>query len=203
MNARRSDDEKVLDVLMEDSLWLKKAKKEKKADEKMPDTGKQPEKIQTEAGIVKEEPVEHKNEPSKNNTYTINEAETPEEGFGEVDYAILKSVTYGFKDIKQISKALQIRSFVIEKHINKLIKEGYIKYFQYCVLTSNGKEALDGFEKNNPEDVWKPIDEFIVSVTERNNKRNLKLQKTLDIILLIATIILIILIVLIYFGIIA
>jgi hypothetical protein len=122
-----------------------------------------------------------------------------EKGFGEVDYAILKSITYGFKDIKQISKALQIRTLVVEKHVYDLIKEGFLKYFQYAVITSKGKDAIFDFEANKPEDVWKPIDEFIVSVIEYNKERSLKFHKMIDIVLLISMIILIILII--YFGI--
>lgn len=121
-----------------------------------------------------------------------------EKEFGELDYAILKSITYGFENIKQISKALQIRTMIVERHVYKLIKEGFIKYFQNCVLTSKGKYAIEEFEKNNPEDVWKPIDEFILSVIEHNKEKKVKLQKMIDIALLISSVTLIILII--YFG---
>ena len=118
-----------------------------------------------------------------------------------MDYAILKSVTFGFKTIKEISEVLQIRTMVIEKHIYKLIQDGFIKYFQYCVITSSGKQAIEDFVKNNPEDVWMPIDEFILSVIEQKKERNLKFQKMVDLILLISMIVLIVLII--YFGLIA
>jgi hypothetical protein len=181
MNNESSQDKKVLDLFMEDGLWLKKRRFEKK------EKGAALESTEstTEDKLVRQE-------ATANN-------ETPEKEFTEVDYAVLKSVTYGFKNIKQISKTLQIRAFVVEKHINNLIKDGYIKYFQYCALTSKGKQAIEDFEKNNPEDAWKPIDEFIVSIIERNKEQNLKLSKLIDVILLISIITLIILII--YFGI--
>ncbi len=181
MNMDRTEDKKVLDILMDDSLWLKKIRKEKETQ--------------------KEQEIEEKIEvssPAEVNKDSFT-ADIHEKGFGEVDYAILKSITYDFKTIRQISSALQIRTIVVEKHIYDLIKEGFIKYFQYCVLTSKGKSAIEDFEKNNPEDVWKPIDDFIVSIIERKKTQNLKIQKIIDMILLISIIILIILII--YFGI--
>ncbi len=199
MNDESSQDRKVLDLFMEDSLWLKKRSPEKKAAVEETDIEKKQLKVRSEEAIAKESIEEDKTKLIKQEAYTVNEAETPEKGFEEVDYAVLKSVTYGFKNIKQISKALQIRAFVVEKHVYNLIKEGDIKYFQYCVLTSKGKQTIEDFEKNNPEDVWKPIDEFILSVIEKNKEENLKLQKLIDMILLVSTIALIILII--YFGI--
>lgn len=117
---------------------------------------------------------------------------------GEVDYAILKSISYGFKTNKEIARSLKIRSIIVEKHVYNLLKEGFIKYFQYAILTTKGKAAITGFEKDNSKDVWKPIDEYIISVIEYKNDRNLRWQKRIDTILLGSIIILIVLII--YFG---
>ncbi len=192
-------DKKVIDFFMDDGLWLKKiTKKDKTVKEEQKKEENQEISSPEEAPI--KEPIVHEKKLIKEN---INEemgaTPTSEKGFGEVDYAILKSITYGFKDIKQISKALQIRTIVIEKHVYDLIKDGFLKYFQYAVITTKGKDAIFDFEANNPEDVWKPIDEFIVSVIEKNKERSLKIQKLFDQLLLILIIILIILII--YFGI--
>ncbi|MFZ3168027.1 MAG: hypothetical protein WA130_10475 [Candidatus Methanoperedens sp.] len=178
----KTNDKKVLDFLMDDGTW-----------EKTP--GKKI--VQKQQEIEKQ-----KQEVSSSDKITENrKTDVSEDEFGEVDYAILKSVTFGFKTIKEISEALQIRTMVIEKHIYKLIQDGFIKYFQYCVITSSGKQAIEDFVKNNPEDVWMPIDEFILSVIEQKKVRNLKFQKMVDLILLVSMIVLIILII--YFGLIA
>jgi hypothetical protein len=175
----KTSDKEVLDFFMDDSPWLPPKEQKKIA----------------EINIIKSQKPETMNEEK---VAEKQEMENEEIGFGEVDYAILKSITYGFKDINEISNALQIRNLVVEKHIFKLIKEGFIKYFQFCVLTSTGKNAIEEYEINNPEDIWKPIVEFIVTVIERKKERSLKIQKIVDIVLLIAMIILIILIF--YFG---
>ena len=194
-----SKDKDVLDLFMDDSLWIKRIKRRKKTPGEKQKVAEKPGISQDEITVKSDEVIDKKNEIVNEDTYTdTGTADNSEKEFGEVDYAILKSVTYGFKTIKQISRALQIRTLVVEKHAYKLIKEGLIKYFQHAVLTSRGKQAIEDFEKNNPEDVWKPIDEFIVYVIERNKERNLRLQKIVDIVLLVSTIILIILII--YFG---
>jgi hypothetical protein len=198
MNTEKKD-KTVIDLFMDDSLWLKKiTKKEKIVEEQKVE--EKPEISPPEEAAIKKETIIDEKKLIRENIYE-DSATTPasEKGFGEVDYAILKSITYGFKDIKQISKALQIRTLVVEKHVYDLIKEGFLKYFQYAVITSKGKDAIFDFEANNPEDVWKPIDEFIVSVIEYKKERNLKFHKMIDIVLLISMIILIILII--YFGI--
>jgi len=178
----KTNDKKVLDFLMDDGTW---------------------EKIPGKKTVQKQQEIEkQKQEVSSSDKITENrKSDVSENEFGEVDYAILKSVTLGFKTIKEISEVLQIRTMVIEKHIYKLIQDGFIKYFQYCVITSRGKEAIEDFVKNNPEDVWMPIDEFILSVIEQKKERNLKFQKMVDLILLVSMIVLIILII--YFGLIA
>ena len=195
----KENDRKVLDFFMDDSTWEeipgKKTVLKKQRVEKPP--------VNQQNKIIKSkrEDIVVQKELTKENPDEKNETANPENEFGEVDYAILKSVTYGFKTIKEIAGALQIRTMVIEKHVYELIKNGYIKYFQYCVITSKGKQAIEDFVLNNHEDVWQPIDEFIVSVIEQKKERNLKLQKMIDIILLISIIVLIILII--YFGIFA
>ncbi|NJD76629.1 MAG: hypothetical protein FIB08_05960 [Candidatus Methanoperedens sp.] len=190
---------KALDFIMDDSLWFKKKPVEKKIS-----GGKE----ETEQKIEITYPPEEtrkalsdnlRDKLAKESEYKKGDiARADEKGFGEVDYAILKSVTYGFKTNRQISKTLQIRTIVIEKHIYKLIQEGYVKYFQYCVLTSKGGQAIEDFEKNNPEDVWRPINDFIVSVIENSKEREEKLVKMIDLALLVSIIILIILVI--YFG---
>jgi hypothetical protein len=193
----KENDRKVLDFFMDDSTWEeipgKKTVLKKQRVEKPPVN--QPNKI-IESKI---EDIVVQKELTKENPDGKNETANPEIEFGEVDYAILKSVTYGFKTIKEIAGALQIRTMVIEKHVYNLIKNGYIKYFQYCVITSKGKQAIEDFIINNNEDVWQPIDEFIESVIEQKKERNLKLQKMIDMVLLISIIVLILLII--YFGI--
>jgi|GEM_PF-2305675 len=198
----KSKDKEVLNFFMEDSPWIKpkdkKQKESKKPDEKIS--------IDLHKAIIKQDEKINEKHDSITQVQKINEniyeemdiSDNEDKGFGEVDYAILKSVTYGFKSINEIANALQIRNLVVEKHIYKLIKDGFIKYFQFCVITNQGKNAIEEFEKNNAEDVWKSIDEFIVLVIEMRKERNIKIQKTIDLILVISVIILIILVI--YFG---
>ncbi len=183
-----SKDNELINFFMDDGLLFKKQKtrKVKKAIEEKENTIEIPQ--TSEVSVVEE--------VTKN--VAEEEHKISKEGFGEVDYAILKAITYDFKTTKEIAKALKIRNVIIERHIYKLIKEGLVKYFQYAVLTSKGKLAIKNFE-NNPEDVWKPIDEYIVSVIKRNKERSLKFQRAIDFSLLVSVIILIILII--YFGI--
>lgn len=199
-----SSDKEVLNFFMEDSPWIKpkdiKQKVSKKQAEKiLIETQKAEIGPDEEKKIKKQETIAQVQKIKELNFEGQDLTEYEDTGFGEVDYAILKSVTYGFKTINEIANALQIRNLMVEKHIFKLIKEGFIKYFQFCVLTSQGKNAMEEFEKNNHEDVWKPIDEFIVIVIEKKKERNINIQKTIDLILVISVIILIILVI--YFGI--
>lgn len=200
MSMDSSLDKKVMDLFMDDSIWINKIKKKEKIVEKE-------QRVEEAEEIVRDSPHEEsapasivdKKKLIKEKRIQTPEKEAPDEkGFGEVDYAILKSITYGFKEMKQISGALQIRTLIVEKHVYALIKEGYLKYFQYAVITSKGEDAIIDFENNNPEDVWKPIDEFILAVMENKKERSVKMQKMIDLFLLIAMIVLIILII--YFG---
>lgn len=198
----KTNDKKVLDFLMDDGTWEKAPGK--KIVQKQQEIEKQ--KVSSPDNITenrKSENMEHINVTKVLTKYTDAKTDTDvsENEFGEVDYAILKSVTLGFKTIKEISDVLQIRTMTIEKHIYKLIQDGFIKYFQYCVITSSGKQVIEDFVKNNPEDVWMPIDEFILSVIEQKKERNLKFQKMVDLVLLISMIVLIVLII--YFGVFA
>lgn len=161
----KENEKKVLDFFMDDSTWekipVKKKEQKQRIIEKPEDNtpNEIPEiKKSVAAEFLSKEEIDKKNDADV------------EEEFGEVDYAILKSVTYGFKTIKEISQVLQIRTMFIEKHIYKLIKDGFIKYFEYCVITSKGKNTIEDYVKNNPEDVWRPIDEFIASVIEEKKK---------------------------------
>ena len=197
----KKKDKKVLDFLMDDGTWeqipgkkIVQLQKIEKPEVSLSETTNERRKSQNIGDISDASKV-----LTKEDIDTKTDADVPDNEFGEVDYALLKSVTYGFKTMKEIAEALQIRTMVIEKHVYKLVKNGYIKYFQYCVITSKGKQALEDFAINNHEDVWQPIDEFIVSVIEQKKERNLKLQKMIDMILLISIIVLIILII--YFGI--
>lgn len=198
----KTNDKKVLDFLMDDGTWEKAPGK--KIVQKQQEIEKQ--KVSSPDNITenrKSENMEHINVTKvlTKDTDAKTDTDVSENEFGEVDYAILKSVTLGFKTIKEISDVLQIRTMTIEKHIYKLIQDGFIKYFQYCVITSSGKQVIEDFVKNNPEDVWMPIDEFILSVIEQKKERNLKFQKMVDLVLLISMIVLIVLII--YFGVFA
>ena len=197
----KKKDKKVLDFLIDDGTWeqipgkkIVQLQKIEKPEVSLSETTNERRKSQNIGDISDASKV-----LTKEDIDTKTDADVPDNEFGEVDYALLKSVTYGFKTMKEIAEALQIRTMVIEKHVYKLVKNGYIKYFQYCVITSKGKQALEDFAINNHEDVWQPIDEFIVSVIEQKKERNLKLQKMIDMILFISIIVLIILII--YFGI--
>ncbi|NJD51797.1 MAG: hypothetical protein FIB07_02915 [Candidatus Methanoperedens sp.] len=197
----KSKDKDVLNFFMDDSPWLTPKDVKQKTPKKQPEENiiksqKAETRQDEEKTIQKEGPVVQVRRIRENN-YQDN-TENEDIVFGEVDYAILKSVTYGFKTIKEISNALQIRSPVVEKHIYKLIKDGFIKYFQFCVITSKGKNVIEEFETGNPEEVWRPIIEFIEIVIENRKERNIKIQKSIDLILVVSVIILIILII--YFG---
>lgn len=192
----KKKDTKVLDFLMDDGTWEKMP--EKKTVQKQQKIEKSQVYPPNKISETRKVDIAAQKELTKEDPDEKNETGDPENEFGEVDYAILRSVTYGFKNIKEIADALQIRSMIIEKHVYALIKNGYIKYFQYCIITSKGKQAIEDFVLNNNEDVWEPIDEYIVSVIEQKKARNLKLQKMIDMILLISMIVLIILII--YFG---
>jgi len=190
-------DKEVLNFFMEDSPWIKpkdrKQKELKKPPEKNLMDSQKAEIRHDEEKIIEKQATIAPVQKKESNYEEQDIAESEDTGFGEIDYAILKSIEYGFKTINEISNALQIRNFVVEKHIYRLVKEGFIKYFQFCVITSIGKNAIEEFEKNNPEDVWKPIDEFIVMVIENRKERNIKIQKMIDLILVISVVILIIL----------
>lgn len=197
----KSKDKDVLNFFMDDSPWIKPKDVKQKTPKKQPEEIIiKPQKAETrqdeKKSVQKEDPIIQV-QRVRENTYQDNK-ENEEIVFGEVDYAILKSLTYGFKTIKEISNALQIRNSVAEKHIYKLIKDGFIKYFQFCVITSKGKNVIEEFETNNSEDIWRPIIEFIEIVIENRKERSIKIQKTIDLILVVSVIILIILII--YFG---
>lgn len=200
----KSNDKEVLNFFMEDSPWIKpkdmkKKESKKPAEEILIDSEKGETRQDKEEIIEKQDTIAQVQKIKGYNYEEQDLTETEDTAFGEVDYAILKSVTYGFKTINEIANVLQIRTLVVEKHIFKLIKEGLLKYFQFCVITSQGKNAIEEFEKNNVQDVWKPIDEFIVIVIEKRKERNIQIQKTIDLVLIISVILLIILII--YFGI--
>lgn len=193
MNTDKTEDEKILDFFMDDNLQFNKdtIKKPILLDlepEKDKNSGSKDRSLQNEVSMKDHISIE------KTNTSDTNDTD-----FEELDYAILKSIHYGFKTNREISKVLKIRSIIVEKHIYKLLREGYIKYFEHAFLTSLGNSAILDFEKNKSEDIWKPIDRYIVSVIENRKEFKLKAQKTIDVLLLALILILIILII--YFGI--
>ncbi len=112
-----------------------------------------------------------------------------------VDYAILKSLIFGPKTITDMVGLLEIRSLVIEKHIYELIKVGFVNFQQRFFITQNGKEKIYSFERDNPVDFWKSVDDFIVLSIENKKNRKIRLYKTVDFLLLISMAILIILII--------
>lgn len=127
------------------------------------------------------------------------------EKIGEVDYAILKSVNYirnlnirdlG-KEIREITKILNIRAIIIEKHIFALIKNEFININEHCIVTYKGEDAIFEFERNNGE--WKNIDNFIMAQIKNRKERNLKFYTIADKFLLVLIVICIVYIVYIVF----
>ncbi|MHC1571308.1 MAG: hypothetical protein ACXQTM_03590 [Methanosarcinales archaeon] len=116
----------------------------------------------------------------------------------EVDYAILKAVSYGMVTFKDLSRKLQIKMFAVEKHVDKLISMRYLRFFKHLILTERGVNAIADYEERESEEVWKPIDEFITSVGKVDEARRERMQRLVDKALLVAVTILIILII--YFG---
>ncbi|CAD7769658.1 hypothetical protein AIOGIFDO_00657 [Candidatus Methanoperedenaceae archaeon GB37] len=116
----------------------------------------------------------------------------------EIDYAILKAVSYGMVTFKDLSRKLQIKMFAVEKHVDKLISMRYLRFFKHLILTDRGVNAIADYEERESEEVWKPIDEFITSVGKVDEARRERIQRLVDKALLVAVTILIILII--YFG---
>jgi hypothetical protein len=111
-----------------------------------------------------------------------------------VDYAILKSLIIGTWTIPDIVNLLQMRTLIIEKHIYELTRGGFADFqSQHFVITPRGKEFIYSFERDNPIEVWKPVDNFITRSIENRKKGKIRLYKTVDIILLISMVILVIL----------
>lgn len=117
-----------------------------------------------------------------------------------VDYAILKTLVIGNLSTPDIVNLLQIRTLVVEKHIYELTREGYVDFqSQHFVITQKGKDSILSFERDNPVNVWKPVEDFIVQTIENRKKEKIGFYKTVDFILLVLMVILIILAI--YFGI--
>lgn len=113
-----------------------------------------------------------------------------------VDYAILKSLTFGTWTIMDMVKLLQIRSLVVEKHIYELNKVGFVDFqLQQFIITSKGKDTVFSFEKDNPINVWKPVDDFIMHSIENRKNEKIRFYKIVDFTLLIIMAFLIILII--------
>lgn len=120
------------------------------------------------------------------------------DSFGEIDYAILKSVANNTTTVNEIINILQIRTLIIEKHIYFLVKGGFMDLQRdHFIITSNGYEAINSFESKSGN--WRSIEEFIISEIKKRKEQKLKTYKIIDMILLASIIILIILVI--YFGI--
>lgn len=118
--------------------------------------------------------------------------------FNEVDYAILLAVSCGIVTVRDLSKRLQIKTLIIEEHVEKLISWRYLRFFKYLILTNRGRDAIASYEESEPEEVWQPIREFVFSVVEESKKHNVRMQMLVDRVLLVAVAVLIIFII--YFG---
>ena len=117
-----------------------------------------------------------------------------------IDYAILKLLTIGTWATSDIVNLLQMRTLIIEKHIYELTRGGFADFqSQYFVITQRGKESILSFERDNPSNVWKPVEEFIKHSVENRKKGKIRFYKTVNFVLLILMVILIILAI--YFGI--
>jgi hypothetical protein len=154
--------------------------------------------LQTQLEVLGEVSHEPLQEPQPSFGEEVVESSASKQGFNEIDYAVLKAVSYGIVTVKDLSKSLQIRALIIEEHVDKLISMRYLRFFKYLILTEKGREAIVSYENNESEDVWRPIDEFILSVREESEKRRVFAQQLVDRLLLLAVLILIVFIV--YFG---
>ena len=111
---------------------------------------------------------------------------------GDIDYAILKLVSYRAWVLAEIANILQIRTLTIEKHIYTLSKEGFVAFqLQNFAITKNGEGIIRNFERDSSIDKWKPIENFIVSSMDNRRSQKLKMYKILDFVLLLLMIVLI------------
>ncbi len=114
---------------------------------------------------------------------------------GEIDYAILRSVSCRIDTIPFLNRILQIRTMILERHLY-LLSKGELLNFQsgHFKITEKGTNTID---IEIPKDIKnvdkiKKIDEFIVSTVEKQKKERTKTYKIIDILLIIITIVLII-----------
>lgn len=116
---------------------------------------------------------------------------------GEIDYAILRSVSCRIDTIPLLNMILQIRTVILEKHLY-LLTRGELLNFQsgHFKITERGANTIDIEVPKDIENIdkIKKIDEFIVSTVEKQKKERIKTYKIIDISLIIITIVLIILI---------
>jgi hypothetical protein len=120
---------------------------------------------------------------------------------GEIDYAILKCISYGYVKIQDLNNILEIRTIILEKHIYEIIKDNLLNVQnEEFVITDKGNEAINYYETNKPENIWKPIDDFIISSIRTRKEQRIKFYKTLNLIMAISIVILIIIILYILFG---
>ncbi len=131
---------------------------------------------------------------------SVNEKEIKQE-IDDIDYAILRLINYINtlnlndieKEIREITSILQIRVIIVEKHIYRLSKNGFIKFDERCILTQKGEDAINKFERDNKE--YMSIDNFIIASIKNKKERDLKIHKIVDKVLLIIIVMLIILVI--------
>lgn len=116
----------------------------------------------------------------------IGETRNDKEDIIDVDYAILRSIKYVHtlnlndieKEIRNIASVLQLRVIIVEKRIYRLVKNGFVKFNDHCIVTQKGEDAISKFEQDSKE--WMTIDSFIVANMENKKERDLKTHKIID-----------------------
>ncbi len=135
----------------------------------------------------------------------VDEREIKQE-IDDIDYAILRLINYINtlnlndieKEIREIASILQIRVIIVEKHIYRLAKNGFIKFDERCILTQKGEDAINKFERDNKE--YMSIDNFIIASIKNKKERDLKIHKIVDKALLALLIIIVMLIILVIYS---
>lgn len=127
---------------------------------------------------------------------TSNITKEGDDKIGDIDYAILKLLSFGTRTIAEVANILQIRMLTIEKHIYRLSEDGSVVFqLQNVSITKKGEENIYHFENHKTIGIWKLIEDFIVSTLENRKKKKLKMYKILDYSLLLLMVALILLII--------
>lgn len=114
---------------------------------------------------------------------------------GEVDYAILRSVSCGIDTIPFLNRFLQIRTTILERHLYLLTKGELLNFRSgHFKITERGTNTINIDVPKDIESVdkFRKIDEFIVSTVEKQKKERIKTYKIINISLIILTIAIII-----------